>query len=529
MRLLSTVAAAAIIAGTAAPASAQTTVDAASFYNLFQKISAHYSILLARSFVDLTYDQLTIEPGTNTMVLSGLKIYPILDWDQEGNCEITVDRAVSGEQISFETLGTAAEISGIFVPAACLDPQVGGMLSGFGYEGLNFDSASLEIAYNLPESSADLSITAAVADAADVSISAQFDYLWFNLPLDGYGDPLPVAQLGQAEVVIENKGVWERVEPMVAAQMGDLNAIPQMAQMMVGQAFTEGGTRQPTDAENAFVQNLSGELARFLEEKNRIVITSAPDGGVWLDESVFDSPQNMISALEPSISATPAAYRSIVPPAAMAAALADGANPDEAARLSIGRALLTGVGAPRSLEDGGRLLEPLARAWNGEAAALLADAAADVGEDGFAYEMALIALASGDMSALGTADALESRMTLSQILELQGTVGDAWPGEAEYRTGFMEAIAAGDVGKLRKDANAASVGRGLPRSYEAAYTLATLAAAGGDRSAANLRDRLDRRFAGNGDWNELIGEAGSIALQIWTEGGLGDAISSRAQ
>jgi len=529
MRLLTPAALAAALATASTPAAAQNQTDAAGFFNLVQRLGAHYAILVARSFVDLTYDQLTVEPGTNHMVISGLKVYPILDWDQDGNCEITIDRVVMGDRYSFETVGRASEVSGVMVPTACLDPQMGSMMGSFGYDGLTLDSATIDIEYNLPDSSAELSVNASVADAADISISAQFDYLWFNLPFDGYGDPIPVAQLGEAEVTIENKGVWERLEPMVTQQMGDLNAIPQMAQMVIGQALTDGGTRQPSESENAFVQNLSAELARFLNEKNRIVVTAAPEGGVWLDESILDSPQNLIAALQPSVSATPAAFRNIIPPADMAAALADGANPDDATRLAIGRALITGVGAPRSLEDGARLLEPLARGWNGEAASLLAEAAADFGEDTLGYEMALIALAAGDMSALGTADELEGRLDIAQILALQDQVGSNWPGEADFQAAFGQAVAAGDIGKIRKDANATVVGRGLPRSFEAAYTLATLAAAGGDRSAANLRDRMDRRFGTDPAWVEMAAEAGSVALQIWTQGGLGAAISARVQ
>ena len=103
----------------------------------------------------------------------------------------------------------------------------------------------------------------------------------------------------------------------------------------------------------------------------------------------------------------------------MLAALAEGAQPDDAARLKIGRALVTGIGAPRSIPAGLDLLEPLARAWNGEAAALSADALAAFDQHEDAYEAALIALAAGELSAMGVADRMESLLPVPTIMSLQ--------------------------------------------------------------------------------------------------------------
>ena len=513
------------------PATAQSSSDAQSVMALLQRLSSHYSILLMRSFVDVTYDQLTVEPGTNNIVITGLKVYPELEWDPDALCEVTVARATSADILSFETLGSSIEMSGVNVPAACFDPEVAGMMGSFGYDGLTSDNMSIGLSYNLPDSSADLTINASVEDAADVSVSAAFSYFWFRIPIDGGGDPTPVIQLSEAEIGIENKGLWERVEPMVGAQMGDLNAIPPMIQTMLGQALTEGGQRTPTQTETAFVENLASEVQRFLTEKNRIVLTANPEDGVWIDEDIFDSPQNMIAALQPKISGTPNALRSIVPPADMAAALANGANPDEATRLKIGRALLTGIGAPRSLEDGGELLLPLAQNWNGEAAALLADAAESVGENKIGYEMALIAIAQGEVGAMSTADALESKLPLGEVLAMQRASSDKWPGGSELSQQFEAAIASGDVSAIRGLANAVSIGRGLPRDYSAAYSLATLGAAAGDRASANLRDRMDRRFGelDQKTWAEAAASAASEALKVWTDGGFGAAMAAKVQ
>lgn len=513
------------------PTAAQSNGDAASLYAFLQRIGGHYAIMVMRSFVDVTYDQLTIEPGTNQLIITGMKVYPEFPWDPDALCEVTIDRASTGDVLSFETVSTTYELSGVTAANACFDPEVAGMMGSFGYDGLTADNASISIAYNLPDSSADLTINASVSEALDVSISAAFDYLWFRIPIEGYGDPIPVAQLAEAEISIENKGVWERVEPMVGAQLGDLNAVPQMAQAIVGQAFTEGGTRQPTPDETAFVETLSAELGRFLQEKNRIVVTAAPEDGVWLDESIFDSPSSMVAAFKPLISGTPNALRSIIPPAEMAAALADGANPDDATRMKIGKALLTGIGAPRSVEAGGELLIPLAKNWNGEAAALVADAAGDFGEHKIGYEMALIAIAQGESSAMGAADSLETDLSLADALAMQKEVSNNWPNNAEMTGAFQNAVAEGDITTIRNLANAASVGRNMPRDYEVAYALATLGAAAGDRASAALRDRMDRRFNAmdQATWQKAASRAANEALAVWTEGGLGAAMAAKVK
>ncbi|MEM9138634.1 MAG: hypothetical protein AAGB15_02295 [Pseudomonadota bacterium] len=505
--------------------------DASAALAFIQKIASQYAIMVLRSFVDVTYENLTIEPGTNRLVVTGLKLWPELPWDQDALCEVSVDRLTSGDVWSFETLSTAMEMSGVSVPSACFDPDVAGFMASVGYDGLTVDSLSADIAYDLPSSGAEVAIQAAVADAADVQVHASFDYFWVRVPIDGYGDPTPALHLTEAEVAIDNKGLWERVEPMVGAQMGDLNAIPPMLQMMVGQAMSDGGQRTPTPAETAFVDNLSAEVGRFLKEKNRLVVTAAPEGGVWFDEAIFDSPAAIVTALEPKLSATPIALSAIIPPAEIMAATADGANPDDAARLKIGRALVTGVGAPLSVVDGIGMLSPLVEKWNAEAAALVASASAAIGEEEDAYIAALVALAGGDVSAMSTADAMEAELPLSEVLDAQERVASEWPGRAKMIEDVQAAIASGDIGTIRKMAGSFSVGNGLPRHYQNAYSAATVAAAAGDRVALRLRENLDRRFSDDDieAWSAAAGRASSEALGIWMDGGLGALLSGQAQ
>lgn len=527
MRILKSLVLATALSTTAMPALADNHTNAAEdALALLQRISVHYQILLARSFVDLTYDSINVSPDGMSMVVTGAKIYPELDWDETGDCVIEIDRLASDGVLSFETLVSRIDVNGVNVPAACFEPDMSGMMTSFGYDGLDADAAAMEITYDLPSSSAEISLQASVVDAANVSIAATMDYFWFRIPLDGYGDPEPVIYLGEAEVTVENNGLWERLEPMVAAQMGDVNAIPGMVQMMGGQALA-GPDGSTSPEAQAFIENLSGELGRFLQEKNRVVVTVAPERSILLGPDAFEDPAEAIALLKPEVSGVPVGFRKMIAPDLLSAALGGGSM-DEADALKVGEALITGVGAPRSLNDGVRLLMPLADSWNGEAALIVAEANEHQGDMAGAYDMALRAMAGGEAAAISIADNAEADLGAEAILAAQDAAGNEWPGSAAAEDAVGTMIAEGDIAGMRRMAMAATVGRDMPRQYTAAYFLASLAAAGGDKGAAAIRSGLDRRFGDDAAWQAAAGEAAGLALQTWT-GGLGATIAAKVK
>ncbi len=530
------VAPAVVTPAVAAPVVATQDTTIASVVQMIQRMALQYGVMLARSFVDLTYDNIAVEPGTGDIILTGLRIYPDLAWDAEGACEITVDRLAIADANGFDTLGSAMSMDGVTVPPACLQPDAADTLAGFGYEGLTIDSAAIDVDYDIPSSSANLVVSAAVADAADISLTAHFDYVWFRVPATDGSDPeaaaadtVPVARLGSAELVVENRGLWQALEPMLTQQMGDLSAIPQMVQMMVGGALSQGGERTPTPQETAFVDQLTSEIARFIEKKDRLVLTVAPeDGSVLLTQELLSSPDALIAALDPVVSSVPAAYRDMIAPADLAAALGGGGTLDDETRLRVGEALITGVGAPRSVETGRTLLAPLADAWDGRAALLSAEADRQAGDDQAAYAMTLRAMAGGETGAVGLADKLEAGLPLVVVLSAQAEAASGWPDADQAGADADMLVGDADIAGMRRRAQAAATGHDRPRDYAEAYYWASLAAAAGDRGAAALRDRLDTRFAGQDGWREAAATEAGKALETWT-GGLAETLASRVQ
>ncbi len=103
------------------------------------------------------------------------------------------------------------------MPPACFQPEVAATLAGFGYDGLTSDAMAIDLAYDLPSSAADLVLQASVVDAAEIALTAHFDYLFLRFPTtdsasleSGEARPVPVARLGSAELVVENNGLGRR-------------------------------------------------------------------------------------------------------------------------------------------------------------------------------------------------------------------------------------------------------------------------------------------------------------------------------
>ena len=498
------------------------------------RLGTQYLLLVARTFVDLTYEHLTIDPHTGDTIITGLKLYPALDWDQKGECEIVIDRISSAEELGFDAARSRLELTGVTVAPACFDPAAAGTMVAFGYNGLTADSVAIDTSYEFGSSAADISIHAGVQEAAVVNINAAFDYVWLTGVIPNAdnpsGEPYPVALLGEAEIAVENLGLFERLEPMLVGQIGDISAAPQMVQAILMEAISDGVT-PPDQRAIAFVENVAAEVGRFVTEKNRLVVTVAPPGGVWLDETVFQTPASTIALLNPLVSQAPLASRALVDAQDLAAAIGGGSGLDDAGKLRVGAALLTGLGAPRSISHGQALLQPLADAWNAEAALLLAEALTEDGDPAAAYAMALRAAAGGQSRGITLADSLEEQMGAEALLAAQAASVAGWPGAATQQAADQEALQSADVGAMRERAHAAALGRGVPRSYADAYYWASLAAAAGDRSSAGLRGRIDARFAGaegadRDAWKGVSLAAAGNAITTWTEGGLGSRIAA---
>lgn len=507
------------------------------------------ALLALRSVVDLTYEAVTVDRRTGDVVVSGLTLLPEVAWDPKRRCRIRAARLVLVGRSAGDgqRLDLSAEADRLTVPAECLQPAVGLMVGSFGYGTLELEDAALRLEFELPSGAARLYLDGSVPDAATVAVSADFDYLWLRdgstlppaavdatAPGDGAaaGDrpaAVPVAVLSRAEVTVENTGLYERLAPLLMLQFGGPDAAAGQLRGLLAPLLEEAGGRLGPGA-SAFVDNLASELSRFMRDGDQLVLTLAPEGGVRLDDGLFQTPERAVAALAPRVSATAAPPEGLVSPAALRAALDAEGDLPEAARRRIGLALISGEGAPLNRAAGIALLEPLAASWDAEAAAAIAEALLALGEPARAYPMALRALAGQAARADALADRAEAAIDTGALLAAQQAAFEAWPGRQAWQAATEADEAAGAVSALARRGRAASEGRQMPRSYANAYRLASLAATAGDRGAAILRGRIDARLSdldGVADpaWAALRADVEQAVLEAWMQpGGFGPRV-----
>ena len=164
---------------------------------------------------------------------------------------------------------------------------------------------------------------------------------------------------------------------------------------------------------------------------------------------------------------------------------------------------------------------------------LSAEAALRKGASPEAYRFALIAGAGGAPDASALLASLETKLSASSIFEIQSDVYDEWPGGDAWSEMMEQAAKAGDVASLRSAARSLQSGRdGPPRTFETAYGIASIAAAAGDRGAADLRDRLSQRFLVRSEqdrdaWAVLVARMEIEVLDTWVDMDLASAFAKK--
>ncbi|MEO1533213.1 MAG: hypothetical protein AAFU72_13685, partial [Pseudomonadota bacterium] len=520
----------ALLAVTPAGQAAAQPVPEWEFGRLFGQLIMQTALSFARGAIELTYDGISVDPRSGEITISGLVLRPDLPHDDARACEVVVSRITLASGGRFDRLDGTIGIGGLSMPAVCLEPEPAAMVSALGYPVIEAETVSIDLAYDERSSALDVDLVASIANGALVSVAAEFAYFWFkefdafeDVEAGSVEDVEIVAILSGAEIMLENRGLFEAVEPMIGAQLGDPAAIPAIAQAGLMQALTEDGARTPSPAELEFVEELSAALGRFVQEKDRLVVTLAPATPVRLGEDALDDPGAAIALLSPTVGAAPAARSALLDPALLTKAASAPESLSAEERLTVGSAFLSGIGAPRARRDGIALLEPLAEGGSGPAALLLAEAMMAEGAYTEAYVAALTALAAGEAAAVRIADEMEVQLALDDILFHQDQV-----------TGLVEddaLIEAADVAGMRALAERLVSGRGGPRSYESALYWASLAAASGDRAAAALLRRLDSRYTSRPDeadtWANATADASERALETWVNGGLAARVAAQ--
>ena len=480
-----------------------------------------------RTKVELQYDHILPDPIAGEVTLTGVKAWPAVPWDGDG-CILTADRVTiaTSEPGDWDQVKLRLNLIGGSATPGCLAPDARDVMTKAGLDSLDLAQGTVEIDYTVSSAKATVRLHLDSPQVALLDGSAHFSYLAANATPGDTGDTV-AAYLTDASLTIVNQGGWERVKNLLPPDMSGpalATGVTVGLTQVIGEATAAADTtagRTPdqtlTEEQKTFVLQAGHQVARFMTAKDQIVIeTTLPDSEVRLTSTFFDDPRAAFHDLRPTVQAHSDAKAPLIEAAMMTRALAGDADTSDDQRLAVGTALITGTGAPKSVEKGRALLEPLAQAGNTQAALTLARALAE-SDPAAAYHQALVAAAAGEDGATAVLDGLEETLDTGALLDAQGVLaGVSALSDADFAS----------VSALRTAALARMTGETETRSYPLAWFWASLAAAAGDPAATDLRDSIDRRMhlhgpAADAAWAAARAPMEVAALHEWVTRDLG--------
>lgn len=487
-------------------------------------------VMALRSQIELQYGDMAVDLRLGQVALTDIVMWPYPEWDENFDCRVGIDRLVvrSASIDTPDKMRLKMQGSGLSVHGACLPPDARQPLAMLNMDEIALPRVTLDLVYDIPSAGADVTVFAEISDVLAASLSADFSYLWMDASADP-DNPVPVAYLESATLVLENKGVWQAMSGQLPPPFTDPAQGGQVLAGIVSQGLSQmnrdaaGPDAAPElaalgAAQTSLIDSVAAVWPGFLENPGKLVLETALEDGqeAYLDFPYYeDNPQQLFEDLQPRLTLAPAAARSALPVSLIsgvrdAATAGDmsGVDPDDL-RL-VGLALLTGNGAPRDRATGRAILAPLAAAGDG-AAALALSAALEGADPEAAYTYAMVAGATGEAGATARLDRLEASLPFQRVLQLQ----DDAIGEVQHPVEALE-----DVGLIREQAMMRLSGSGALRSYTIAALWAILGAATGDAESADILASIDERVRLAGPeaqtvWDGIEANVSTLAMDAW--------------
>lgn len=515
-RLLTTAAAVALLPAAASAQDKLTLWDVFSLDRLVQ--SGLQSVVgLVRTQMDLVYEDLSVDLRRSKVTMSGITAWPFFDWDFDLACQIDIDSlSLSANPINqIERVSFKARITGMTLQPACLPEEMQEAIGFAGLSELTVPRMTFDVDYGVPGSDALIRMFADVADVGTIDAMGDFSYFWFD-GRDDMEEPEPVWFLRRATLAIENKGIWEAVSgelPPFVTDPASLGGLSGMMREGLLEMAREGNPDASTitDEQQAFLDSAMTAWEGFLANPESLVLETGIDGDAYIDiYAIEDDPAELFYILQPTVALVPARVTEALSADLLRAAMSDDASLTDADRLTVGEALISGVGAPRNVAEGMKLLMPLAEGGDPEAALMVAEALSATDANA-AYLWALRAGRAGAAGAAAMLDTLERDMAFATVLQLQDQLSgnDSHPGSA-LRT----------VSTIRDQAAMRLSGVGMARHYGIAAMWAMLAKAAGDPEAADILQEIDVTVELEGTdaaiaWAEVEAEFAALAMEVW--------------
>jgi hypothetical protein len=477
-------------------------------------------IMALRTQMDIKYGDMSVDLMSGRITLTDMEIWPLPEWDVEGDCRVAIDR-LTLRTTAFdepERLRLRLDATGVGAPAVCLPTDARDQLAMAGLDALALPTVAVDLDYDVPSAEAALSAHATLEGVAAAALTADFSYLWF----DGRADmeaPEPVVFLDHAQLRIDDLGLWGVMSGLLPPPFTDpataTLVVPGMIGQMIAEANRDADPGAPGDpsalgpAQRAFLDSVARTWPVFLAAPESLVLETQVDAPGYLDFVAFgEDPREIFETLNPVLSTAPIRRPDMLPADLLRRALSGDPALTAEERRRAGLALARGAGAPRNLAAARELLSDLAQT-EGEAALALSDALAASAPDE-AYRWALRAGAAGAAGTAGRLDRLETVLGLPRALALQ----------AEVTPLAVAASGAETIADIREAAAAHFLGQHRPRSYALAAAWALLGRAAGDREAGQIVDDLADRARRSGAeaqaaWAAAEADASRTATELW--------------
>ncbi|WP_226780984.1 hypothetical protein [Oceaniglobus trochenteri] len=483
-------------------------------------------IMALRTQVDLKYGEMSVDLAAGHLNLTDITLWPVFQWDAEGACSISFDRlTIRAAPLNRpDLIRLKVQAQGASAPEACFPAEARQAFAMAQIDSLRVPRLTVDLEYDIAQAEADIHAYTQLDGVAALDVTADFSYLWFDGSKD-MENPEPVAYLRRAALTVENLGGYEAVKGMIPPPFTDPAQAPAILEGMIGGALASmnrdaapaDATGDPSalnEAQTAFVASAKAVWPAFLQNPGRIVLETgaAPGDDIYLDIlSYEDNPAQAFSDMRPRLALAPATARATLPVALIEQALAETPNDlstDD--RRRVGIALATGVGAPRNVPLGTRILTALAQDGDAVAAQELS-AALELRQPSEAYRWALVAGAAGRSGAAARLDRLERVLPFAEVLALQDDV----LGDVQHPLEALQRIAS-----MRNEAMFRLSGIGRVRSYGVAALWATMGAAAGDGESLDILRQIDERVRradpeGRAAWAEAEAAASDLAMQAW--------------
>jgi hypothetical protein len=475
-----------------------------------------------RVLADVRYDQIDVDPVRNRISMIGIDVRPFLPYADADSCVIKADALViSGQPIDRQQgYGVNFSLNGTVVDFDCLPQDARPVVGMLGVENIRLDRANLNVHYDFASGGAKLHFGADLDKLVALSSSADLEYISYRMDLESE-EVMPAVYVNHIQATLEDRGLYTAGSRMAPPGMLDPAALEQIIPQALSGFFAEMNgfeARDLSTEQEAFVNQAVITAKAFVENPSQIIVeTAAPKTPVRLGEADLEDPKAIFSKLAPAIGTVPLAITAGISTNDLHQAI-DGLLSKERS-LDVGRALLTGIGAPRNTTLGLRLLDPLADEGRPEATALLADALQSI-DPSNAYRLALHATANGQSGSLSLLNDLEDGLALNEMLELQDVMlGGGGPVASDFAS----------IGDIRRAARGHLLGTTRIRSYRAAYYWASVGAAAGDVASVTIRDDLNtimRLRGASAPWSEVQTSLENGVLRDWVGRNLPEALKN---